>query len=516
MKKEHINEIQGIVVLALGLILLASLLSFVPEDLSWYTSQPNSPAQNLIRIVGAYSAGTMLFVFGQSAYFLVVFLFFVSWNKFSGQDLQFNFSKLISSVVLMSVISAFLGMSADPVATVRFERAGVVGLMMADFFLRYLGETGSYIILLTVGMLTFILTGEFLISPLLVRFFGWGHEIFWTFRDRREERHERAQSKRALPMPRPTAKVLPAAKVKEIPPPRFDLKERIKEKVFPSSAGDAPSGEGQSEKPAEKPRIRITKPEELDKKVAVPAEPKVVGEYVLPHLDLLASPPPVSTSKIQNALEDGARVLESTLADFNVSVRVADIERGPVITRYELEPAPGVKVQKITTLADDIALAMRASAIRIVAPIPGKNRVGIEVPNSAKASVYLKEVLVEGNFQNSKSKLMLAIGKDIAGEPIIADLADMPHLLIAGTTGAGKSVCVNALIMSVLFNATPNEVRFLMVDPKMVELTQYNDIPHMLCPAVTDHKKVAAALNWIVGEMESALPGPFQSWGQEY
>lgn len=504
MKKEHVDEIQGIVVLALGLILLASLLSFVPDDLSWYTSHPNVPAKNLIRIVGAYLAGTLLFVFGQSAYFLSVFLFFVSWNKFSGQDIQFNFSKFISSVVLMSVISAFLGMSTDPLPVMRFERAGMVGLMMSDFFLRYLGQTGSYIILTTVGILTFILTGEFLISPLLIRLAGWGQELFFNLQDFIAAQRERVDSRRKKPGPRPPVKMPFAAKSREPVAPRPMPKDNAAWKA-PDPEDESPgvNAEKVVDKPAEKPRIRITKSDDEGKRHEPPAEPKIVGTYVLPHMDLLADPPSISTSKIQSDLEEGARTLETTLADFNVSVRVADIERGPVITRFELEPAPGVKVQQITTLADDIALAMKAPAVRIVAPIPGKNRVGIEVPNSSKASVYLKEVLTESNFQNSRSKLMLAIGKDIAGSPIIADLSDMPHLLIAGTTGSGKSVCVNALIMSILFNATPNEVRFLMVDPKMVELSQYNDISHMLCPAVTDHKKVAAALNWIVGEMES-------------
>ena len=198
----------------------------------------------------------------------------------------------------------------------------------------------------------------------------------------------------------------------------------------------------------------------------------------------------------------GAKTLEDTLASFGVSVRVADIERGPVITRYELEPAPGVKVQKITTLSDDIALAMRASSVRIVAPIPGKNRVGIEVPNGASASVFLKDVLSQSEFRSSGSKLMLALGKDISGKSLIADLADMPHLLIAGTTGSGKTVALNSIITSILFNASPEEVKFLMVDPKMVELVAYNELPHLLCPVITDTKKVSGALNWVVSEME--------------
>ena len=198
-----------------------------------------------------------------------------------------------------------------------------------------------------------------------------------------------------------------------------------------------------------------------------------------------------------------AKVLEETLADFGVSVHTADIERGPVITRYELEPAPGVKVQKISALSDDIALAMKAQSIRIVAPIPGKGRVGVEVPNSQSSLVYIKEMLNQDEFRNSKSKLTLTLGKDIAGEPVIADLSDMPHLLIAGTTGSGKTVCVNSIIMSMLFSATPQEIRFLMVDPKMVELAPFNGLPHLLCPVITDAKRASSAFNWVVNEMQT-------------
>ncbi len=176
---------------------------------------------------------------------------------------------------------------------------------------------------------------------------------------------------------------------------------------------------------------------------------------------------------------------------------------GPVITRYEIEPAPGVKIQKITTLSDDLALAMKAPSIRIIAPIPGKARVGIEVPNQASSLVTLREVLQSKEFQQIHSKLTIAIGKDTAGHPLLADLAGMPHLLIAGTTGSGKTVCMNGLIVSLLYNATPEEVRFLMVDPKMVELAPFNGLPHLLMPVLTSAKKVPAALEWVIDEMET-------------
>lgn len=501
MKKEHLNEIKGIIVLALGLILLVSLISFVPDDLPWYISHPNVPAQNLIRVVGAYTGGALFFVFGYSAYFLTVFLFFWSWNKFSSREIRFTASKLISFLILFSVISSLFSMTGPQLETSRFARAGIIGFICSDFLVNYIGRTGAYIILSSLGVLTFVITGELLVSPLVFKISASIRSAAANFRQNLKDRLQK-------PVPaKSPLRLRPPVVMKDRPAFSFgkkkdgesgeDIKISLPVKEIPavSSAGDPKSPE------SSKPNIRITaKPQEQQ---AASPEPKIVGEYRLPSMELLNNPPVVSTHRLQSDLAQGAKILESTLADFNVNARVADIEHGPVITRYELEPAPGVKVQKITTLQDDIALAMKAQTVRIVAPIPGKNRVGIEVPNSSTAAVYLKDVLIQSRFQSSGAKLMLALGKDISGKPLISDLAEMPHLLIAGTTGSGKTVCVNSIIMSMLFNASPEEVKFLMVDPKMVELTQYNDIPHMLCPAVTDAAKASAALNWVVGEMES-------------
>ena len=217
---------------------------------------------------------------------------------------------------------------------------------------------------------------------------------------------------------------------------------------------------------------------------------------------MLDVPPPPEERQIKEDLEGNARVLEDTLGDFGISARVTDIERGPIITRYELEPAPGVKLSRIITLSDDIALNMKAQSVRILAPIPGKDRVGIEVPNTQGSFVYLKEVFSSAEFQSNKAALALALGKDITGKPIVTDLDDIPHLLIAGTTGSGKTVCVNSLILSLIFRNSPTDLKFVMIDPKMVELMPFNGLPHLLCPVVTDSKKAYTALNWVVSEME--------------
>ncbi|MDR0468997.1 MAG: DNA translocase FtsK [Peptococcaceae bacterium] len=227
-----------------------------------------------------------------------------------------------------------------------------------------------------------------------------------------------------------------------------------------------------------------------------------VRTYKLPLINLLQPSPKLIGQRQNKVIADNVRILEKTLDDFGVKAEVTQVNRGPSVTRYELQPAPGVKVSRITGLSDDIALALAASQIRIEAPIPGKAAIGIEVPNEERAMVSLREILEDPVFKKAKAKLTFALGKDVAGKPIVADLAKMPHLLIAGSTGSGKSVCINTIIVSILFSSTPDEVKMMMVDPKMVELTVYNDIPHLIYPVVTEPKKAAKALRWAVHEME--------------
>ena len=224
--------------------------------------------------------------------------------------------------------------------------------------------------------------------------------------------------------------------------------------------------------------------------------------YQIPSLSLLKRSNNTGKSpEIQQELERNKRMLEETLKDFNVGVSMKDVQRGPSVTRYEVQPNAGVKVSKITGLSDDIALNLSAQSIRIEAPVPGKSVVGIEVPNRKKDVVKLRDILESDAFQTAKSQLAFAVGKDIAGNAIIGDIAKMPHLIIAGATGSGKSVCTNSIIMSILFHATPEQVRLILIDPKIVEFRVYEDIPHLLIPVVTDPKKAAGALNWAVAEM---------------
>lgn len=227
------------------------------------------------------------------------------------------------------------------------------------------------------------------------------------------------------------------------------------------------------------------------------------GNFQLPQVSLLNKALKIKNPRLNKDLADNVKILEETLASFGVKIKVTQVTQGPAITRYEAQPAPGVKVSRITNLADDIALSLASADVRIEAPIPGKSVVGIEVPNKEIAMVHFREVLETPEYLATTSKLTLCLGKDITGTPVIADLTRMPHLLIAGATGSGKSVCINTLIHSILFKSRPDEVKFLLVDPKRVELANYNGIPHLIAPVVTDPKKAAGALKWIVTEMET-------------
>lgn len=227
-----------------------------------------------------------------------------------------------------------------------------------------------------------------------------------------------------------------------------------------------------------------------------------ISKYQIPPLSLLSDP--YSEEKIDTKLniEENIKILESTFSNFGIDAKVVGVIQGPTVTRYEIHPAPGVKISKITILSNDIALAFAVASVRIEAPIPGKNAVGIEVPNQKRINVYLKEILQSNEFKNSKFKLPIALGIDIGGKPIIADLIELPHLLIAGATGSGKSVCINNIILSIIYNLSPEKVKFIMIDPKRVELNIFNGIPHLLIPIITDTNQAIKVLNWVISEME--------------
>jgi S-DNA-T family DNA segregation ATPase FtsK/SpoIIIE len=273
--------------------------------------------------------------------------------------------------------------------------------------------------------------------------------------------------------------------------------------------GAKDSGDGKDTKPVDapvEPVVKIdgaTKPKPRRPKPIAVASTPLIGNYQLPTLDFLQHPDTtVKPTESREELMANARLMQQTLAQFDIEVSLGDITKGPTITRYELHPAPGVKLEKITALNNNIAAVLKAERINILAPVPGKSSVGVEVPNAVKTKVIMRDLLESEEWTTSKARIPLALGKDVYGHPIVADLGEMPHLLIAGSTGSGKSVCINAIITSLLFKFSPDQLRFVMIDPKVVELQQYNSLPHLVVPVVTDPKKVILALRWVVNEME--------------
>lgn len=482
MKERRLNEIKGVILIALGLMVLASLIRAEGLDLSIYSSSPNIPPKNLLGVFGSYLGGILIFLFGRISSFAVpLFIFLFGISYFRSRQYELRWPRMIGVFVFILSVSALVGLAALSNERASFYFGGIFGFTLSKYTNSYFGSLGGFIIFGTFGLLSFALVTEVLISTLFSKISEKSKDAF--------ENLFSSVSNIKVKMPEQRSKRIEPQERKILSKPRIISDQLVdKEESVPSLVS--------------KPKIQIKERIKEEEPARVRPPEVKIGNYALPTIDLLDSPPPLENRQIKDDLQENARILEDTLADFGISVKVTDIERGPVITRYELEPAPGVKLNRIVALGDDIALAMKAPSIRIVAPIPGKARVGIEIPNSQSSFVYLKDVFISKEFSDSKYKIPLVLGKDIAGHPVITDLGDMPHLLIAGTTGSGKTVCVNCLILSMLFKFAPNELKFLMVDPKMVELAPFNGMPQLLCPVVTDAKKAAVALNWVVGEME--------------
>jgi len=492
MTKDKKDLIVSIGLFVLALLLLAGMISYSPYDIGFETSTPNIHIRNYIGIIGAYTAWAVFKLIGYAGFF-IPFLFVV-WGigtlaeRLTGRKTY----RILGILFLFSASSAFFSLTARPDSVLMVQRGGLLGFLLTDrFLLDYLGAVGGYIVTISLSALALLVATEFLILPVFSLLFM----KLWAVADKigkaRKPKSATGYSRTEKPVSGP--RLRPAVKIE-----KKETRERIEEESKTKVEAE------------ERPRINIMSKPPVPKLKSAPVkavkvEPRVVGDYKLPGLELLSSPTHETGNIFGENLEESARILEDTLRDFGIETKVVDISKGPVITRYELQPAPGVKVNRITSLSDDIALTMKATTVRIVAPIPGKSCVGIEVPNADTSMVFLKEILESAEYQKAaaSSKLTMALGKDISGRPVVTDLGDMPHLLIAGTTGSGKTVCVNSLIMSMIYNATPEELKFLMVDPKMVELAIYNGLPHLLCPVVTDAKKVSGALGWVVGEMES-------------
>jgi S-DNA-T family DNA segregation ATPase FtsK/SpoIIIE len=469
VRERRINEVKGVVLVAVGLMVLASLIRFDRLDLVFYTSTPNFPAKNLLGVFGAYLAGIIVLLFGNISSFCIPFLVIMLGIKYFRQDKPYlSVARILGMFVLLVSISSLIGMFNLNNDSLRFQTSGFFGALTANFITTYFSRLGGFIIFITFIILSLALVTEILISALFVKLLQKVKSVFAGL---------------AIFSKKQKAAVIKAKPNSQAPA----LKPKIFMPVAPA---------------ASKLKIQI-KSRPQGEEVKLKTSELKIGDYHLPSVDLLDAPQPTDTKQMKEDLEACARTLEETLEDFGILAKVTDIIRGPVITRYELEPAAGVKINRIEALSDDIALAIKAQSIRIIAPIPGKGRVGVEVPNLQSTLVCIRDLLTSTEYHKQQSPLLIALGKDITGRSVFGDLDDMPHLLIAGTTGSGKTVCVNTCILSLLFRGSPNNLKFLMIDPKMVELMPFNGLPHLLCPVVTDAKKAAVALNWVVSEMES-------------
>ncbi len=491
------NEILGILLTAIALLLFISLFSYAPAEDYLLTSRNfGDPTRNLTGPVGQLLASALVLIFGYFSYFLPLILVLWGINRFLGTSVPVLVKRILCLTGMMIFLGALAGLiypimeTPDGVAPATAIRTGgMVGSAVAFLLLHYFHVIGAYIVTITVLLMLVIAVTGIRLRGLVL---GVGSILAGLFRDAGDAFRRAPQKRRRI---RP-ATIRAVAREDHKLERKRKKAEKLRRKLETIQA-EVETEEGHPP--------QIVKPREATPKEADKIKPTVLpsgAEYQLPPISLLHSPPTEDADQDEKELYANAEILESKLLDFGVEGKVVQVSPGPVITRYEVKPAPGVKVNRFVNLADDLALAMRAQRIRVVAPIPGKDAVGIEIPNRKPSVVYLQEILVSPQFQGSTSKLTLALGKTIAGEPYSTNLARMPHLLIAGATGSGKSVCIHSIIASILYRATPEEVRFILVDPKMLELTVFNNIPHLLTPVVIEPKEAVKVLRWAVAEMD--------------
>ena len=413
-------------------------------------------------------AAFLIGVFGLGAFWIPLLLLLTSIHILGGHPRERVLSTVVGGLLLVLTTGALLSLRQHNYELFgsSFSAGGLAGIPLKSFLVRYSNRTGAVIILGLIWLIGFIMSTGFSVLAFFARCRGTAAavvETSKTFYLKHKERRQKAKKRRKAV--RQQAEKIEAP-IKIISEPKMPIKTvpKPKQEVFEFM----------------RPR----------------------AGFQLPSANFLEEPDKRSVSADDENLRMLSKLLEKKLEDFGVRGKVVAVSPGPVITTFEYEPASGIKINKIVTLSDDLALALRATSIRIVAPIPGKAVIGIEVPNTVREMVRFKEIVVSGAFEKSKSKLTLCLGKDIVGNPFVAELDRMPHLLIAGATGAGKSVALNTMICSLLYKAGPDEVKLIMVDPKRIELSNYDGIPHLITPVVTDVKKATNALFWAVREME--------------
>lgn len=498
------GDAKGFFFLAIGVLALCSLVSF----------RFLQPESNWLGVVGYLVALGAEYAFGLGAYLLPLYSILLGKRFLKGEKLPYlNYDHLyftvllISSCLLLTVFAEAFPMQAAllqdriisetavvyspyPRTLVRFNLGGAPFYYLYKdlplfYFQRTLSPVGTVLIFLTLGISSFLLLTRIELGSALKKGFEQMRRLYQWLRIEKEAKKEVPQPVSAYTTVPETLKInLPFTEEKPV-----EKKVSVEKKMVP------------------KKEISIHLPLPSKKEVIpVPTQSLVVkadGSYQLPSPDLLANPnPKVDQPTLKKDLVRQASVLEETLRSFGIEAKVGEINSGPTITSFEVHPSVGVKVQKIKTLENDIALNMQAKSIRIVAPIPGKAAVGVEVPAIHPQEVNFKELLLQYQQKNRKLQIPILLGKAVNGECVFSDLAKMPHCLIAGATGSGKSVCINTIVMSLLLNAKPEEVKLLMIDPKKVELTQYSRLPHMIAPVITEPHGAYAALQWLVKEMQ--------------
>jgi S-DNA-T family DNA segregation ATPase FtsK/SpoIIIE len=461
---KRIREIKGVVYLALALFLLLCLFSYHPQDPSFTRFVADGQTtHNFTGIFGSYTADSLIRLLGVSSFLLPLVLLLCSFIYFFRPEFNITADRFGGFFFFALSFAGLLSLFVREGFTVYGEQiraGGLAGFAIIRLLLDYFNTAGTYIILFLVFIISLIFTVEFSLVSTTQRLYQLTTTLFITAKNRFASFFSFFSG---------------GTKIDRSPQPVFEDNLSVSKKTRP--------------KKIEQAHFDFTKI-------------KSDGKFQLPPFTLLEESPQKDTRIKRDYLITNSRILEKKLSDFGVEGRVVEVMPGPVITMYELEPAPGVKINKITNLADDLALALMAPSIRIVAPIPGKSVIGIEIPNLKREHVFLKDVLDNDAFLESSLRLPIALGVDFVGTPVIADLTKMPHLLIAGTTGSGKSVALNAMICSILFKAKPDDIKFLMVDPKRLELSSYEGIPHLMHPVVVDPKKASQVLRWTVEEME--------------
>ncbi|MDO8526292.1 MAG: DNA translocase FtsK 4TM domain-containing protein [Deltaproteobacteria bacterium] len=512
----HRKEIFGILFFALGFFISLCLFSYSPTDPGLNSASNVSHIGNLGGVIGAYLSDVLFTGLGLCAYVVGAVFFLLSMLKFKGQSVEIKLKEIICYTLVLITVATLLQIHFPMIHIMgqSFTGGGILGAFFSQFLIHYFNKAGAEVITLTALILSFMSATQIKISGLainawrLLKYFG-GHFMQWfrvsmergrkmlaVFSEWMKDQFHSMFGKEAL-----------AEMAKEEEKKAGDEVEVKIHKTKPAPPALVPALTPVTTTELVKtPELKIYERADAGKKA--PAEEqlrflKITGDgFNPPPLSLLDSDQNIVTPIDEEILKKNAQLLEKKLQDYDVQGKVTEIHPGPVITMYEFEPSAGTKVNKIVNLESDLSLTMGGKSIRIVPHIPGKAALGIEIPNHEREIVWLKEIIGSNAFLKSKSKLTLALGKDTEGRPVATDLTKMPHLLIAGATGAGKSVAINSMIVSMLYKATPQEVRFIMVDPKRLELNTYEGIPHLLMPVVVSPKQAVAALKWALREME--------------